>query len=163
MKPSQPNARCYRGIDPGRDKTGLALVREDGVLRSQQVVRTSSLRSSIRGFLDERLASGNVWSLHRVLAGIIIGNGTNSGPVCDLVKELFPSVPVHEIGEAHSTEEARRLYWKIHPPQGLRRLLPLGLQVPPVPLDGYAAVVQVRRYLAALAEQEEIKKEEMRT
>ena len=72
-------------------------------------------------------------------------------------------MPVHEIGEAHSTEEARRLYWKIHPPQGLRRLLPLGLQVPPVPLDGYAAVVQVRRYLAALAEQEEIKKEEMRT
>lgn len=163
MKPSQPNARYYLGIDPGRDKTGLALVREDGVLRSQQVVRTSSLRSSIRGFLDERLASGNVWSLHRVLAGIIIGNGTNSGPVCDLVKELFPSVPVHEIGEAHSTEEARRLYWKIHPSQGLRRLLPLGLQVPPVPLDGYAAVVQVRRYLAALAEQEEIKKEEMRT
>ena len=150
MKPIQPNARYYLGIDPGRDKTGLAIVREDGALRSQKVVRTGSLRNSIPEFLEERLVSGNVWSLHRVLAGIVIGNGTNS-------------VPIHEIGEAHSTEEARRLYWKIHPPKGLRRLIPLGLQVPPVPLDGYAAVVQVRRYLAALAEQEEIKKEEMRT
>ena len=33
------------------------------------------------------------------------------------------------------------------PSAGWRRLLPLGLQVPPVNLDGYAAAVLVRRYL----------------
>ena len=30
---------------------------------------------------------------------------------------------------------------------GLRRLIPLGLQTPPEPLDGYAAVVQVHRFM----------------
>ena len=44
-------------------------------------------------------------------------------------------------------EEAKALYWQLYPPHGLRRLIPLGLQTPPEPLDGYAAVVQVHRFM----------------
>jgi len=51
------------------------------------------------------------------------------------------------VEEAHSTEEARNLYWQENPPQGWRKLMPLGMLVPDVPLDAYAAVILVRRFL----------------
>ncbi|MCH3914335.1 MAG: hypothetical protein LKE29_03425 [Acidaminococcaceae bacterium] len=49
--------------------------------------------------------------------------------------------------KGHSTEEARKLYWQVNPPKGLRKLLPTSMQVPPENLDGLAAVVLVKRYL----------------
>ena len=51
------------------------------------------------------------------------------------------------VAEKYSTEKAKTLYWELFPPEGWRRLIPLGLQTPPEPLDGYAAVVQVRHFL----------------
>ena len=59
----------------------------------------------------------------------------------------MPGFTVYEVDETRSTEEARDLYWELFPPKGWRKLIPLGLQVPPEPLDGLAAVVQVRRFL----------------
>jgi RNase H-fold protein (predicted Holliday junction resolvase) len=130
-------ATLYLGIDPGRDKTGLALVDTGGTIQRVQVVPTAALA----GHLPE-------WA---ALAGqLIIGNGTHSEAVADLVRKLAPDRPLTQVDEKHSTEEARQLYWQLHPPEGLRRLWPLGLQVPPEPLDGYAAAILVRRYLAAL-------------
>ena len=60
---------------------------------------------------------------------------------------VLPGFPLHVVDEKYSTEEARELYWELFPPKGWRRLIPLGLQTPPEPLDGYAAVVQARRFL----------------
>ena len=54
---------------------------------------------------------------------------------------------VAAVEEAHSTEDARTLYWQENPPKGLKKLIPLGMLVPPVPLDAYAAVILVRRFL----------------
>ncbi|HKM17981.1 MAG TPA: pre-16S rRNA-processing nuclease YqgF, partial [Limnochordia bacterium] len=34
-----------------------------------------------------------------------------------------------------------------HPPRGWRRLLPVSLQTPPVPIDDYVAVILAQRYL----------------
>lgn len=64
-----------------------------------------------------------------------------------MLMEVTNVIKILMIEEGYSTEEARKLYWQENPPQGWRRLLPLGLQVPPVNLDGYAAAVLVRRYL----------------
>ena len=64
-----------------------------------------------------------------------------------MLMEVTTVIKILMIEEGYSTEEARKLYWQENPPQGWRRLLPLGLQVPPVNLDGYAAAVLVRRYL----------------
>jgi hypothetical protein len=60
-------------------------------------------------------------------------------------------VPVHIIDETDTTYRARALYFAEHPPRGWRRLLPLGLQVPPGPIDDYAAMLIARRYLARRA------------
>jgi hypothetical protein len=51
------------------------------------------------------------------------------------------------VNERDSTLEARDLYWKEVPPRGWRRLVPLSLQVPPEPIDDFAAVVLARRHL----------------
>ena len=60
---------------------------------------------------------------------------------------ILPDLELIACDEAYSTEEARTLYWELNPPQGWRRLMPLGMLTPPVPLDAYAAVVLARRYL----------------
>lgn len=125
----------YLGIDPGRGKTGLALVKETGEILRLHVAETKNIGREIKDFLK-----GDAPDF------IVIGDGTNSAPVKEIAESAL-LVPAVLVGEAHSTEEARALYWEENPPKGLKKMLPKGMLVPPVPLDGYAAVILVRRYL----------------
>lgn len=127
----------YLGIDPGRSKTGLALVDAAGKILALHIALTENMKAELRSF-----TSGIA------LAGVIMGNGTNHKAIGVAVRSVLPKTPLELVGEAHSTEEARSLYWQENPPQGWRRLVPLGMLVPPEPLDAYAAVVQVRRWLS---------------
>lgn len=124
------------GIDPGRSKTGLALTDEQGKILALHIASTSEMRRELADFVGT--AS---------IKAIIMGDGTNSKVIMNDVAAVFPQLPLHLIGEAHSTEEARNLYWEENPPTGWRRLVPLGMLVPNEPLDAYAAVVQIRRWL----------------
>ena len=124
------------GIDPGRSKTGLALTEADGKILNLHIAATAAIAEELRAFVGEE-----------PLAMIIMGNGTNSKTIAKVVQQLYPLTKLHLVGEAHSTEDARTLYWQENPPKGWRRLVPLGLQGPPIPLDAYAAVIQVRRWL----------------
>lgn len=127
----------YLGIDPGRSKTGLALVDAADKILALHIALTENMEAELRSF-----TSGIA------LSGVIMGNGTNHKAIGVAVRSVLPKTPLELVGEAHSTEEARSLYWQENPPQGWRRLVPLGMLVPPEPLDAYAAVVQVRRWLA---------------
>ncbi len=124
------------GIDPGRSKTGLALVAADGKIVRLHIAQTDAIISELRSFVAQEQVNC-----------VVMGDGTNHKAIAAAVCEVLPQAELHLVGEAHSTEEARSLYWQQNPPKGWRALLPLGLQVPPVPLDAYAAVVQVRRWL----------------
>lgn len=124
------------GIDPGRSKTGLALVTADGKIMRLHIAQTDSIACELRSF-----------AAHEQIECIVMGDGTNHEGIGTATREVFPHAQLHLVGEAHSTEEARSLYWRENPPKGWRALVPLGLLVPPVPLDAYAAVVQVRRWL----------------
>ena len=127
----------YLGIDPGRSKTGLALVDGAGQIVALHIAMTESIDQELQAFVAADK-----------LCGIVMGDGTNNKRIGDAVRRVFPTAPLALVGEAHSTEEARALYWQVKPPTGWRRLVPLGLLVPPEPLDAYAAVVQVRRWLS---------------
>jgi hypothetical protein len=81
-------------------------------------------------------------------AALVVGGGTGSGAVLDLLRQACPEVTVVTVEERDSTRQARELYWQDSPPRGLQRLLPRGMRVPPRPVDDYAAVVLARRYLA---------------
>ena len=128
--------KIFLGVDPGRSKTGLALVDASGQIIDLHIAKTVFLRSELQNFLKKRR-----------IASVILGNGTNSQRVAEEIQSVLPWVHQYFVDEAYSTEEARKLYWKINPPKGWRRLFPLSILVPPEPLDAYAAVIQVRRYL----------------
>ena len=137
----------YLGVDPGRDKTGLALVDRTGRIIAVQIARTRGFSEYLPVFLFDKLQVTNFWGLRQKLQAIVLGNGTASEEHKQRIEKALPGFPVHVVDEKYSTEEARALYWELFPPKGWRRLIPLGLQTPPEPLDGYAAVVQVRRFL----------------
>lgn len=126
----------YLGIDPGSSKTGLAVMDNSGEIAFLQVVQTVKLAENL-------LACRERWKPLEV----VIGNGTNSGRVSDVVRKVLPDLPLQVIEEAHSTEDARKLYWQVNPPQGWRKIVPLGLLVPVEPLDAYAAAVLLKRFL----------------
>ena len=127
----------YLGIDPGRSKTGLALVDAAGSILALHIAHTEHIEVELSAFAGKEQ-----------LAGIIMGDGTNSKAIGQAVSKVFAAVPLALVGEAHSTEEARSLYWQVNPPRGWRKVVPLGMLVPSEPLDAYAAVVQVKRWLA---------------
>lgn len=128
--------KLYLGIDPGRSKTGLALVNGVGKIVKLHIAESQNIDNEIVEFIK------NSCPVH-----IVLGNGTNSRNIGESVKRVLPDVMVAVVEEAHSTEEARALYWQENPPKGLKKLIPLGMLVPPVPLDAYAAVILVRRFL----------------
>jgi len=146
-KRAETALQFYLGIDPGRDKTGVALVEETGRILAVQVMRTRNFSDALLQFLYDRLQVSNTWGLRKILKAVVLGNGTGSEEHKQWVEKALPGYPVYIVDEKYSTEEARALYWKLYPPHGLRRLIPLGLQTPPEPLDGYAAVVQVYRFM----------------
>ncbi len=126
----------FIAIDPGSEKTGLAIMSFNGDVITIKVVPTKELAELVQ------IDSAGIKTL-------VIGNGTNSkNVIADLTSKTNLEIIVVE--EKHSTEEARNLYWKMNPPTGIKRLLPEGLRVPGEPVDGYAAVVLGKRYLANL-------------
>ena len=128
--------KLYLGIDPGRSKTGLALVNGAGKIVKLHIAESQNIDNEIVEYIK------NSCPVH-----IVLGNGTYSRNIGESVKRVLPDVLVAVVEEAHSTEEARTLYWQENPPKGLKKLIPLGMLVPPVPLDAYAAVILVRRFL----------------
>ena len=128
--------KLYLGIDPGRSKTGLALVDGAGKIVKLHIAESQNIDNEIVEFIKNSCP-----------VQIVLGNGTNSRNIGESVKRVLPDVMVTVVEEAHSTEEARALYWQENPPKGLKKLIPLGMLVPPVPLDAYAAVILVRRFL----------------
>lgn len=126
-------------VDPGREKCGIAVVNstEDAVL--QRVVETTELVNCVRQ-LAEQYATLTV----------ILGDGTAHKQAENELRGVQVGdklLNVELINEKHSTEEARYLYWKNNPPKGLKRLIPVSMQVPPEPVDGYVAIILARRYL----------------
>ena len=128
--------KLYLGIDPGRSKTGLALVDEARKIVKLRIAESRNIDNEIVEFIKNSCP-----------VQIVLGNGTNSRNIGEAVKRVLPDVMVAVVEESHSTEEARTLYWQENPPKGLKKLIPLGMLVPPVPLDAYAAVILVRRFL----------------
>ena len=121
------NKVWYLGVDPGSAKTGFAWVEADGRIKKVAVLATETLPEVLPQILGSAPAA------------VILGNGTNCDSIKKMLMEVTTVIKILMIEEGYSTEEARKLYWQEKPP--------VGLQVPPVNLDGYAAAVLVRRYL----------------
>ena len=124
----------FMGIDPGRDKCGVAVLTTSGEIKFQRVVMTEELDSVIKSLAAQ-------FDIERV----ILGDGTTHKAAA---KKISAAGLMFElVDEKHTTEEARREYWKKNPPHGWRRLLPTSMQVPPEPVDAIVAEILVKKYL----------------
>ena len=82
------------------------------------------------------------------VAMVCVGNATRSAEVVAALRKRWPRLPIAVVDERNTSLEARRRYYGDHPPRGIWRWVPRGLLVPKEPLDGYAALLIVERYLA---------------
>ena len=122
-------------IDPGREKTGIAILNNSDVLE-HKIINSEELVQTIKSLLEKY-----------IIKTIIMGNGTSSKKKYDLLKREFMDRDIVLINEYRTTDEARKLYFQENPPKGWKKLIPLGMQVPPVPVDDYAAIIIGRKYL----------------
>lgn len=142
------------GIDPGREKFGWAFGSVEKGLLCSGIGEAVSFHLWVAEVLKEKnfaplrktLREGAPENL--VFPGdfrIVLGSGTGSPFFGNILKEAL--CPFCWGEEAYSTMEARKLYWDLHPPQGIRRLLPRSLLVPPRPVDDLAAWHILRKAL----------------
>ena len=122
-------------IDPGREKTGIAILKNSDVLE-HKIINSEELVQIIKSLLEKY-----------IIKTIVMGNGTSSKKKYDLLKQEFIDRDIVLINEYRTTDEARKLYFQENPPKGWKKLIPLGMQVPPVPVDDYAAIIIGRKYL----------------
>ena len=123
-------------VDPGREKCGIAVVNSSGSILKRIVVSTNDVVETLSEFIKKYSAEK-----------ILLGSGTFSKTVKKMIIESLPDISIDVIDETHSTEIARKLYFKEYPPKGIFKIIPLGLQIPPVPYDDFAAVVLAKKYL----------------
>ena len=125
----------FMGIDPGRDKCGVAILTSAGEIKFQRVIATDELDSAIKNL-----------SAQFEIKSVILGDGTTHKAAAE--KILAAGLTFQLVNEKHTTEEARREYWKKNPPRGWRKLLPTSMQVPPEPVDAIVAEILVKRILS---------------
>ncbi|MEN9204392.1 MAG: resolvase [Thermostichales cyanobacterium DRC_bins_46] len=120
------------GLDPGRDKCGLALMTSQGSLVWHQVVPTGGVLAVM-----QELQRRYPWKR------VILGNQTTAKTWEPQLRACGWEVTL--VDERFSSQEARRRYWEFVPPRGIWRWLPW--RPAPAACDDIAAAILVRRYL----------------
>lgn len=126
------------GFDPGRDKCGLALVRDDGQIICNKVVSSEQVLPTIQQ-----------WYTNNQVDKLIMGNQTTSQTWRQQLHNGIPNLVIQTVDERYSTLQARDRYWELYPPRGIMRLLPKGMRLPPRPIDDIVAIILVERALNA--------------
>jgi RNase H-fold protein (predicted Holliday junction resolvase) len=127
-------------IDPGSDKTGLAVLAADGALLFKQIVPTEKLISVMAAL--QRDYPFDV---------VVMGNGTNHKRLQPLVEQWIQiqrrPIMFSLVDEQYTTVEGRRLYWQYTKRHGWRRFIPASLQYPPDPVDDFVAWIIGKRFI----------------
>jgi RNase H-fold protein (predicted Holliday junction resolvase) len=129
------NSQNILGLDPGRDKCGLALINSKQEAVYHQVIDSAKAIATIKQLAQKYL-----------IDLIVMGDGTTSKAWQQQLESNLLNLPVTTVNETNSTLEARDRYWIMYPPQGLQRLIPQGLRTPPRPVDDLVAIILVERY-----------------
>ena len=124
------------GFDPGKDKCGVAVKKEGGELIYHEVISSQEVIISMDALCKK----------HGVKL-LVMGNQTTSKQWKQRLQEnLTTKVPIVMVDERNSTLEARDRYWEMYPPQGLKKLIPQGMRLPPRPVDDIVAILLIERF-----------------
>jgi len=127
--------KAVLAVDPGRDKCGIALVKNGAVAHREIAPRASAIAAIVS--LIER-HSPDV---------IVVGDGTGSKALLTEIRSAT-RMPIELVDETFTSQKARTRFFRENPPAGIRRLIPIGLQTPPRPYDDYVAVILAEEYLS---------------
>ena len=129
--------RIILSIDPGKNKCGVALL------------------SDIKGVIYHKVILSNniINEINTIISGyrlycIVLGDRTHSLQIKEKLSLIKSEKGIIFLDEHLTTELARKKYFKENPPGGWKRLIPVSLQVPPVPYDDYAAIILGERFLS---------------
>ena len=127
----------YLGFDPGRDKCGVAVMTGDRQILYHETIAAQEVPQRLPALCEQ-------YQVEQV----VMGNQTTAKQwQKQLQSYLPPAMALALVNEKNSTVEARQRYWQMYPPQGLGRLVPLGLRTPPRPVDDIVAILLIERYL----------------
>jgi RNase H-fold protein (predicted Holliday junction resolvase) len=140
----------FCGIDPGREKFGLAIGNREELAFSA-IIPFGKAAIAIRRVFSSDIIGLGEWKMEGVLdhmpaiERVYLGDGTNHAEYERMLRD--GKIDYILADERMTTLEARELYWSIHPPSGIARLLPRSLRTPPRPVDDLAAWAITRRAL----------------
>lgn len=134
------DARTVLAIDPGSSKCGLALVRREENGKLKLLWRTIS---PTEGLVD----SLGVAKKTEPYSLVIVGSGTKSRTIVELIRGAMPSMGILVVDEKDTTLQARERYWEHNRRRGWRRFLPSTMQMPPEPVDDFVALILAERVL----------------
>ncbi|HEY0797615.1 MAG TPA: hypothetical protein VGD50_00620 [Candidatus Baltobacteraceae bacterium] len=122
------------GIDPGTRKCGYA------------VVSAPAASPLDLGIVPVELLAAKIASLLAAypIRAVALGGGTHTTEVAAVVKAA--GLPYVVVDERETTLRARARYFQAHPPSGWKRLIPLGMLLPPRPIDDFAALLIAERF-----------------
>lgn len=125
-------------LDPGQNKIGICILNYEGLALELKVIPVKSFEK----YLQEKILE---YSFNK----IILGNGTAFKKVFEiLTKNLsINKEKIILVEEKFSSEQARKLYFQKNPPQGLKKFVPLTMQIPPGNIDSYAAWILGKQWL----------------
>jgi hypothetical protein len=146
----------FCGIDPGLDKFGLAIADDAGAgaLLFSAIAPAGEFAVAVGCLLDGDFGELSKWRIEGGkgrpvfrIERVCLGNGTGLNFFSRILDENDISYNI--IDESMTTLEGRALYWKLYPPRGLWRIVPLSLRIPPRPVDDLAAWAILGRAMGA--------------
>jgi RNase H-fold protein (predicted Holliday junction resolvase) len=129
------------GIDPGRDKCGIAVMDDRAKVYLHQVIDA-----------DQTLATVNTVLTEYPIDTLVIGNQTSSKQWQAKLRHQFPNLSIAPVDEKFTSQLARLRYWQMYPPKGWQRLIPVGMRIPPCPIDHIVAIILIERFLSLSAQ-----------
>lgn len=134
---NNPEKKTIFGFDPGRDKCGVAVMAKDGKLCYHEVVVAQEVIARIESLIQKF-----------AVKLVVMGDQTTAKSWQNKIESILSqSIPIVMVDERNSSLEARERYWQMYPPQGLIRLIPQGMRLPPRPVDDIVAILLIERYL----------------
>lgn len=125
-------------IDPGREKCGIAVIDSETGVLVKEITASASIGQRVNT-LYNTFKPNNV----------ILGDGTNSRTILRVL-DIYSQIKIELFDEKNSTMLARMRYFKDNPPKGLRKLIPITMQTPPVNIDDYAAIILAESFIESL-------------
>jgi len=124
-------------IDPGRDKTGVAVLDYDGSIHEKEIIKSSELYSYFKLLYN-----------NYNIDNLVLGNGTGRENVFELLSEFKHKLSITEIDESYTTVEAEERYFKEEELSILIKFLRKFLKWKPErAVDDYVAVILAERFL----------------